>query len=501
MSTIALKNAAYVANVPLFSNLDLTVSAGDRIGLVAGNGTGKTTLLKCMAGTLELSGGEIMRARGLRVGYVEQDVPDNLRQMSLYEAVQSALPEDARETESWRVDVALAALSTPETLYATPVLALSGGWQRLMLIARVWVTDPDLLLLDEPTNHLDMEKIVLLEDWLRTGLGEVPVIIASHDRSFLDAVSNRTLFLRPDKSRLFALPYSAARAALDQEDQFEAAKQEKDLKEAQRLRTNAAKLKNVGVNSGSDLLEKKAKQLKARAEKIEDAAKSLYKERSGDIRLANRGTHAKVLIAIEDVTVTKPDGEKLFAIPKLHIFQGDRIVLLGANGTGKSRLVAMLRAATDGDVTGIRVSPSLVPGYLDQALSNVPADATPFGFIADFGLGDQRTRALLAGAGVAVEKQGRKIGTLSFGQRARLGLLALRLAEPNFYLMDEPTNHVDIAGQEALEAEILEHEASCVLVSHDRQFVRNIGTRFLMIDKRRLIEMDDPETFFVAMLA
>lgn len=119
------------------------------------------------------------------------------------------------------------------------------------------------------------------------------------------------------------------------------------------------------------------------------------------------------------------------------------------------------------------------------------------GFILDrFDLGDQRSRSLLAGAGFAVEKQTRPIGELSFGQRARLGLLALRLQEPNFYLLDEPTNHVDIPGQEALEAEIRLHEASCVLVSHDRSFVRGVGTRFWVIDGKRLREVDSPEPFF-----
>ena len=128
----------------------------------------------------------------------------------------------------------------------------------------------------------------------------------------------------------------------------------------------------------------------------------------------------------------------------------------------------------------------------------MPKVGTPFDFIAGYGPGDQRTKSLLAAAGFPIEKQDKPIGTLSFGQRARLALLGLRLSEPNFYLMDEPTNHVDIAGQEQLEAEILEHGASCVLVSHDRSFVRNIGTRFFEIQRNRLVEVDSPEPFFAA---
>src|SRR5690606_6781389 len=134
--------------------------------------------------------------------------------------------------------------------------------------------------------------------------------------------------------------------------------------------------------------------------------------------------------------------------------------------------------------------------------SQLPPGKSPTELIGtQFRLPDARTRSLLAGAGIAIEKQERPIRELSLGQRARLALLALRLTEPNFYLMDEPTNHVDIPGQEALEAEILEHEATSILVSHDRRFVRNIGTRFVEIRGRRLVEVESPEPFFAAVVA
>jgi len=150
-------------------------------------------------------------------------------------------------------------------------------------------------------------------------------------------------------------------------------------------------------------------------------------------------------------------------------------------------------------VDGIKVTPTLVLGYTDQEMSQLPTRGSPAEFIgARFRLPDNRVTSLLAAAGFPVEKQDRPMAQLSFGQRARLGLLALRLTNPNFYLMDEPTNHVDIPGQEALESEILEHQATAILVSHDRRFVRNIGTRFLEIRGKRLVEVDGPEDFFAA---
>ena len=148
------------------------------------------------------------------------------------------------------------------------------------------------------------------------------------------------------------------------------------------------------------------------------------------------------------------------------------------------------RAAAGEPIPGITVSPTVVAGYLDQQMSQLPSSDTPLGFVTgQFRFGDQRSVSLLASAGFDVATQRRPIALLSPGQKARLGLLAVRLTEPNCYLMDEPTNHVDIAGQERLEAEILAHEATCMLVSHDRFFVRAIATRMLRIDGGKLREM------------
>ena len=498
MTILSLKDATFVARETLFQNLTLTLGPGDRLGLVAQNGAGKSTLLRCLAGEIELSRGEVVRSRGATVGYVPQDVGPELHGLTFRDAVLNALPEGLRESDSWRVDMVLESLKAPDQIRGLRIAALSGGWQRLMLLARVWVNEPDALLMDEPTNYLDLEKILLLESWLDAWAGDIPVIIASHDRGFLDAATNRTLFLRPETSRLFALPYSRARAELARMDDADAAEQERDLKAAQRLRRQSAKLKNIGINSGSDLLLKKQKQLRERAERIEEAAAALHRERNGEIRLANRGTHAKSLIRIEDLPVVSPDGRVLFQVPKLNVFKSDRIVVLGRNGTGKSTLVRLLRRALTGgeELTGIKTTPSLVMGYMDQALSGVPLDRTPFDFVAAQGPGDARCRSALATAGISHDMQRQPIAKLSFGQKSRLALLALRFAEPNFYLLDEPTNHVDIAGQEALAEEIMAKSASCLLVSHDRAFVRDVGSRFFVVERGGMRECESPESYF-----
>ena len=503
MTLITIRNLGMTLSAPLFSGLNLIVNPGDRIGLVAANGRGKTTLLRCMAGTMEASEGEIIRSRGLTVGYVEQNVPEALMDTPVHAAVLETLSAEQRVSERWRVDVALESLWVPELLRQRPLKQLSGGWQRLAMLARVLVTEADVLLLDEPTNHLDLIRISQLENWLNALPREMPVVISSHDRAFLDATTHRTLFLRPERSQVFSLSYTRARAALREADASDERRYQHDLKTAQQLRQQAAKLNNIGINSGSDLLLSKTRQLKQRAGKLEDAAKPAHLERSaGTIRLASRGTHAKVMVTLEDATVETPDGRLLFKTGKQFICKGDRIVLLGPNGAGKTRLVAMLRAAIenpDAVRAGIKATQSLVLGYCDQALAGLADADTPIGtIIRRFDVGDQRARSLLAGAGLSIELQGRTIGRLSGGQKARLGMLLLRLAQPNFYLLDEPTNHLDIEGQEALEAELMVHQASCLLVSHDRNFVRTVGNRFWLIEKKKLVELEGPEGFFAA---
>ena len=503
MTMMNINALGVILGDPLFNDLTLTISKGDRIGLVAANGRGKTTLLECLAGISEPTTGDITRARGLRVGYVTQNLPDEARAQTLYEWVLAALPAEQLEYESWRVDVALDDLSVPYELQRKPLSELSGGWQRTAMLAAAWITEPDILLLDEPTNHLDLHRIGLLQSWLANLPRDVPVVITSHDRAFLDATTNRTLFLRAERSRVFQLPLTAARAALDKADAADERRFTNDLNKAQQLRKQAAKLKNIGINSGSDLLITKTKQLNERAAQMEAAAKPAHQDRSaGDIKLANIGTHAKALVTLDDVPVETPDGRLLYKTGQKWIAPGDRVVLLGANGTGKTRLVKMIQQALAGSAGTVKCAPSIVPAFSDQHLSQLSDSETPMTAVAgQFDIGDQTARGVLAGAGVTIRMQDTQIGALSGGQKARLAMLVLRLKKPNFYLLDEPTNHLDIEGQETLEDELIGHDASCLLVSHDRSFLRNVGNRFWWIKGKTLEEVDSPEPFLMKEMA
>jgi ATPase subunit of ABC transporter with duplicated ATPase domains len=497
MSLICARALCLTIGEPLFRDLNFTLSTGDRLGLVAANGRGKTTLLGLLAGEGDLTSGDIIFARGIKCALVRQDVPLGLMDLPLRAAVQSALPAEQAEYESWRVDIALDDLAIPPNLRECPLSQLSGGWQRSAMLARAAVGVPDVYLLDEPTNHLDLTRIGHLQRWLAGLPRDVAVIVTSHDRAFLDAVTRRTMFLRVETSRLFPVPYSAAKLELEKADLADARRFENDIARADQLRKQAAKLKNIGINSGSDLLITKTKQLTQRAEKLETAARPAHREGSaGAIKLGNSGTHAKALLALNMAQITAPNGRALFGTGQKWIEPGQRVVLLGSNGAGKSQMLRAVLAAIAEGAEAIKAAPSLVHGYSDQHLAQLPSAATPFELVSKLTEADATARSLLAGAGMRPDLQGRKVATLSGGQKARLAMLLLRLARPNFYILDEPTNHLDIEGQDALQSELQAIGATCLLVSHDRHFVRAVGTRFWHITGKTLTEVDSPEPFF-----
>lgn len=490
---------------PLFSGVSMTISEQHRVGVVGNNGAGKSTLLKCITGELEPTEGTITKPRGIRFGVIEQDIPEHLHATTLYDVILNAIPEEERDYNSWKVDVALDMFKAPQVIYGKAVKELSGGWQRLALLARTWMGEPDALLLDEPTNHLDLEKIVLLEQWLNEQVRDIPILMISHDRSFLDNCTNTTLFLRPVRSVSYPHSFTKARTQLVQDDRAAAAQREKELKEVERLEKSAHELKQTGANFHSDSASKKSAQMAKRADDLRTQVIESHVEIRRDIRLPNSGMHAKHLIELKNLTVAAPDGRELVKIDRLFIGQEDRIVLLGLNGTGKSTLVSAIHRAFSNieraKGEGISITPTAKLGYVDQMLSSLPMDISMTDYIAgEFRMQRQGVIAKLIETGFPFDRQDQKIGKLSGGERSRLYLLALRLLEPNFYILDEPTNHLDIDGQEKLEAEILNNGAACILVSHDRAFVKNIGTRYLVIHKGKLVEIDDPQPFYDHML-
>ncbi len=473
-----------------------------RTALVGENGAGKSTLLKCLTGALELNAGKVIRSRGLRIGQVPQDIPAALSERAVRDVLGDALARAGQDGDYWRIDVLFDEIGVDQATLDKPFGTLSGGWQRLLLIAAAArLEEPDMLVLDEPTNHLDLANINTLERWLTVDFA-VPMLIVSHDREFLDRVTERTLFLRSDGMHAFKTRFSVAREELLRRDATAAARAKQEDKEIKRLEQAAARYKVWAVKN-PDLNKRKAA-LETRIARIEKDRTQAYATRERRLELADGDIDAKVALRIAGLDVLAPGGgRKLLAIDRLAIAAGDRIALLGVNGAGKSTLLSALAKAFDPELehydslSPIRFNPACRLVYFDQTMRDLPLMTSILDYVLEApGISEKDAIRQLAGAGFPFRKIGEPIDILSHGERARLVFLKMKLLRPNMYLLDEPTNHLDIEGQEALEAELDQSDVSCLFVSHDRYFTRTVANRFLEIRKGRLVEIDDAESFF-----
>jgi len=474
-----------------------------RTALVGENGAGKSTLLKCLTGALELNAGQIIRSRGLRVGSVPQDVPAGLADRTVREVLHEALARIGQDDDWWRIDVLVDEIGVEPDILDKRFGELSGGWQRLMLIAAAArLEEPDILILDEPTNHLDLANINTLERWLTVEF-DIPMLIVSHDREILDRVTERTLFLRSDGVHAFKTRFSVAREELLRRDATAAARARLEEKEIKRLEQAAARYKVWAVKNPD--LNKRKNAVESRIARIEAERTQTYVSRERRLELGDGDIDARVALRLADLEVKTPDRRKLIAIDRLTIAAGERIALLGINGAGKSTLLSTIAAAYDparehyDGQAPVRFNPSCRLVYFDQSMRDLPVDMAILDFVVEAqGITEKEAIRMLAQAGFAFARVREPIGVLSHGERARLVFLKMKLVRPNFYLLDEPTNHLDIEGQEDLEDQLERSDVSCLFVSHDRFFTRTAATRFLEIRRGRLLEIDDPDAFFDA---
>lgn len=501
-AVLGVENASFFyGSNRVFEGVSFQLDAA-RTALVGENGAGKSTLLKCLLGELELNSGQIVKSRGLKIGYVPQDVPPGLAERTVREVLESALPAQDG-SEDWKVDVLLDEIGVSHETSQQPFGSLSGGWQRLMLIAAAAkLAEPDLLILDEPTNHLDLGNINTLEMWLREDQA-LPMLIVSHDREFLERSTSRTLFLRSDGAHAFRTPFLEAREALLHRDAADAVRRQVETKEIERLERMAARYRVWGVKN--DKFHKRAKATEKRIERIEAERTGAYSARERRLELHDGEIDAKVALRVQSYGVTTPDGRPLFTVDKLAVAAGDRIAVLGVNGAGKSMLLSALARAFDparehyDGQAPIRFNPQARLTYFDQKMAELPLKISLLDYLSDAeGATTRDANATLAKAGFPYVRIKGPIADLSHGERARLVFLRMKLTRPNLYLLDEPTNHLDIEGQEDLEAQLEGSDVACLFVSHDRYFTRTAANRFLEIRRGKLVEVDGPDEFFAA---
>lgn len=500
MSLINIIDVAYQAgSKKLFNGLSFSIEHGDRIGLVGHNGCGKSSLLSLLLSEHEPDDGLVQRQRGLRVGRVEQFLPQHLERSTARDALLEALPSDEQQTRAYEVEALLESLGFKTRQQNTVMGELSGGQKNLVLFARALILEPELLLLDEPGNHMDVSAMAILKSYL-SGSDVPAFLMISHDRDLLDSVTQRTLWIRDERAYSFHLPYSDARLALQAQDDAAAKKREAEEKEIDKLKVSAKRLATWGKVYDNEDLSRKAKSMERRIEKLEDQ-KTFVSLGSGlSLRVDAELLKTKQIFTFDHQSVVTPDGRTLFNAEDLTFRPGDRIALLGVNGSGKSTCIRTLLShfgLGTGEQTTTRFNPNVRIGYFDQELDQFDESCGVFDWVRNHSNAkDDEIKQTLIQWGFAYKDHGRNVEKLSGGERARLLLLTFQLDQPNFLIMDEPTNHIDLQGKEALEADLTQTGLSLLFTSHDRQFIEKVANRFWWIHNGELQEVHDVESFY-----
>ena len=494
-------------NQPLFENVTFRLEAGERAALVAPNGAGKSTLLRAIGGEIAPDAGSIVVKKGATVGYYRQSHESRLegtvrdamlagfgdlvglrRELSRAQAdaasgEKGALERLAELTERYhhagadalehQVEAIATELGFRESDLERDVKTLSGGERGRLELGLVLATDAELLLLDEPTNHLDLDTIRWLEGHLQ-GL-RAAVLVVSHDRAFLDAACPFTYELGQRTFRTYPLPYSAyhEERAADLERERKLAEEQAAMvaKTEDFIRKNIAGQKTKQAQSRRRMLDKLE-----RVERPEDvwarAAKVRFRfaeaPRSGDIVLEAKGLGAE------------RGGQTLFSGVDILIRRGDRVAVVGPNGSGKTTMMKILAdKGMAGDRGDVRRGTNLKDGYFDQQLGSLDPKKSGVEEIRSVrgDLNVDGAREYLARFRFYGDDPLRKVASLSGGEQTRLALAKLLLEPRNLLFLDEPTNHLDIPAAEILEEALVGFEGTVILVSHDRRFLETVSTR------------------------
>lgn len=476
----------------LFEELDLFLSRGDRVALVGANGTGKSTLLKCLGGLIHLDSGERFVQPGTTIAWVPQDIEvpegqDLIEFVSCADEAKDGLRTKKPELSTHRAEAALAKVDLDPRLCGGH---LSGGENRRAALARALGRDPDVLLLDEPTNHLDLTAIEQLENALRVFPGAVLVI--SHDRAFLNNISTSTLWLQ--RCALLSMKGQFSGFEVWSENILD-----QEIKTANRLNRRIEK-ETLWLHRGVTARRKRNQGRLRKLNEMREARRQRQVGRSKVTMSAGEGPPASQMVAdLYQVakSFTSPDGEEVAIVRDFttRIMRGDRVGLLGSNGSGKTTMLRLLIGELEPDEGRVRLGRRTEIAYFDQGRRDIDTAVTPWRFLCPQG-GDQvNVRGHLRHVVGYLkeflfdEDDARSaIGILSGGQRNRL-LLAKVLAQPsNVLILDEPTNDLDMDTLDKLLETLNSYDGTLIVVSHDRDFIDKLVTSLIVLDGSGVVE-------------
>ena len=512
----------------ILDGLSFQVDSGERVGLLGKNGAGKTTLFRILTGETDWDDGEVVLAPGRRIGLISQipvypqgytvemvlntaferltAIEQEMQQLANRMAEGDSDPAILRRYDALTVsfeagggyDTATAlnkvcsGLGIPAEMRAQFFDALSGGERTRVNLARLILEDTDVLLLDEPTNHLDLHATEWLEEYLDKFKGTVLVI--SHDRWFLDRVVDRIVELENGKAEFYAGNYSFY--VLEKERRYEERLKQYEKEQAKIAQLEkAAEQLRIWAYSGMDKTFRRAKSMEKRIERMRTVDKPT-KAKAMTVGFGEKDFHGDEVFTVKDLAKGY-DGRTLFSDVNLEVTGGERIALLGDNGTGKSTFLKILLGEEFADAGKIRFGPTVKVGYLPQIVQfDHPERNLVDTMLYETNCTPQEARDRLAAFMFRGEDVFKQVSALSGGERSRLRLCILMGQKINLLVLDEPTNHLDIASREWIEAAVEGYEGVLLFVSHDRYFIDRFASRVWMLENRQITDFKgDYEAF------
>jgi ATPase subunit of ABC transporter with duplicated ATPase domains len=519
-------------NAQVLNGVSWDVKAGERVGLVGVNGAGKTTQLQIIAGALEPDEGAVLRqSASMKIAYLTQEfdvVPsrtvreefmsafaDQMAVLDRTEAVQKALEGVGSDMEAMaslldeladltgaaadldirtldkRVDEMMPALGFGPDDNDRLVASYSGGWQMRMCLGKILLQEPDLLLLDEPTNHLDLNAIEWLERYLKTEAGDVPMVIVSHDREFLDRLCTKIVETERGVATTYKGNYSAYVAAKAERTAAAWVAWERQQKEVARLRDLVTRLSGGAQSGRAAAAAKDLARLTG-----PDALPKPFTPRKRAFTFPAVDRMGQAVLTVKDLTHGYGGGPPLLSHANLEVVKGERLAIIGPNGAGKSTFLRLVMGTEQPDEGVVALGAhGIKANYFEQnqaeALSpNLTVLETVQRAAAAAGLTDMEVKALLGRmqfGGTAMDK---RVAVLSGGEKARLALATFMASAGTLLVLDEPTNHLDIPSKEMLEDALRGFGGAVIAVSHDRYFLRRVATRVVAIEGGALVDYE-----------
>ncbi|MDY3971184.1 MAG: ABC-F family ATP-binding cassette domain-containing protein [Clostridia bacterium] len=498
----------------LFDNVSFNVDSADKIGFVGVNGAGKSTLFKIITGDMDYDEGEIFRNKNLKIGYLDQysvngseksiwdeiltvflevmeieqqldeirfDIENKIGDLDALVKRQTALQERFSELDGFyyksKAKSTLTGLGFAEDEFSLCVDKLSGGQKTRVALGKILLSDANLLLLDEPTNHLDIESVEWLEDFLKSYNGAF--IVISHDRYFLDRVTNKTFELENMRFRSYNGNYSAYMAQREIDKKTEQRNYDNTMREIQRLENVVEQQRRWGREKNIKTAESKIKVI----ERLENSLVAPTAE-TEDMYFSFKACAGGGQDVLETQSLGMAFGEnKLFSNVDMLIKKGEKVFLLGPNGCGKTTLLKIIMGEYEHTEGEYKIGANIHIGYYDQIQENLHMDKTVIDEVWDEypNMTQTQIRNALAVFLFRGEDVFKEIHKLSGGERARVELVKLMLKSVNLLIMDEPTNHLDIESREALENALTDYDGTMLMVSHDRYFINKLADRILYL--------------------